>query len=100
MITYLLLNLAFFITLLMFIPTKFKKPPKAWYFTLAGLLVLTAIFDPLIIHFGIVDYDPTKLLGIYWFGAPIEGFFYAVYAACIVPLIWNRIGEKHDKPRV
>lgn len=97
MTTYLLLNLVFFVTLLMFLPKRFAKLPKAWWLTLAGLLLLTAVFDPLIIHFDIVAYDPSKILGIHMFGAPIEDFFYAVYAACIVPLIWNKIGEKREK---
>jgi len=93
MTTYLILNLLFLLTLLMFIPKKFRKPSKAWWIALGGLLILTAIFDPLIIHFDIVDYDPSKILGLRIFGAPIEDFFYALYAACIVPLVWNRLGE-------
>ena len=91
--TYLILNLLFLITLIMFIPKTFKKPPTAWWITLAGLVILTAIFDPLIIYFDIVAYDPSKILGLHIFGAPIEDFFYALYAACIVPLVWNRLGE-------
>jgi lycopene cyclase domain-containing protein len=96
MMTYVFLNLLFLLTLLMFIPKQFKKPPTAWWITLGGLIILTAIFDPLIIYFSIVDYDPTKILGLRFFGAPVEDFFYALYAACIVPLIWNRLGEKKD----
>jgi lycopene cyclase domain-containing protein len=92
--TYLFLNLLFFITLVMFIPKQFKKPPVACFVTLAGLLLLTAIFDPLIIYFHVVDYNPAKILGAKLLGAPIEDFFYALYAACIVPLVWQRLGEK------
>jgi lycopene cyclase domain-containing protein len=97
--TYLFLNLLFFITLVMFIPKQFKKPPVAWLITLGGLLILTAVFDPLIIYFNIVDYSPEKILGLKLLGAPIEDFFYALYAACIVPLVWNRIGENNEKRR-
>ena len=96
MITYLVLNLLFLVTLIMFMPKSFSKPPVAWWITLGGLLLLTAIFDPLIIYLNIVDYDPTKILGITLLGAPIEDFFYALYAACIVPLVWNRLGEKKE----
>jgi len=95
--TYLFLNLIFLITLIAFIPKEFKKIPIAWWFTLGGLLVLTAIFDPLIIYFNIVEYAPEKILGLKLFGAPIEDFFYALYAACIVPLVWNRLGEPRAK---
>lgn len=99
MTTYLFLNLIFLMTLIMFIPSKFKKIPKAWWMTLAGLIILTAIFDPLLIYFDIFHYGSSKILGIKFFGAPIEDFFYAFYAACIVPLIWNRLGEKHEERR-
>jgi len=99
MITYLVLNLLFLLTLAMFIPTKFTKPSKAWWATLIGLITLTAIFDPIIVNLDIVDYTDAKTLGVTFFGAPIEDFFYAIYAACIVPLVWNRLGEKHEKTR-
>ena len=95
--TYLILNLIFLVTLIVFIPTRLKKPPVAWWITLGGLILLTGIFDPLIIYFNIVDYAPEKILGLKLFGAPIEDFFYALYAACVVPLVWNRLGEKNEK---
>ncbi|RWZ78677.1 MAG: lycopene cyclase domain-containing protein [Candidatus Microsaccharimonas sossegonensis] len=80
----------------MFLPKKIKKIPKAWWLTLAGLLILTAIFDPLMIYLQFFQYAPSKILGLTFFGAPIEDFFYALYAACIVPLVWNRLGEKNE----
>ena len=97
MITYLLLNVAFLLTLIMFAPKKFKKPPLAWWMTLYGVFLLTLIFDPIIILLHIVAYNPDKILGFNLLGAPIEDFFYALYAACVVPLIWNRLGEKREK---
>ena len=96
-LTYLILNVLFLITLLMFMPRKFKKPPLAWWITLYGTLLLTLVFDPIIILLDIVAYNPEKILGFNLLGAPIEDFFYAVYAACIVPLVWNRLGEKDEK---
>lgn len=93
MTTYLILNVLFLFTLIMFIPKQLKKPSRAWVVTLVGLMLLTAIFDPLIILADIVNYDSTKILDVRFFGAPIENFFYAVYAACAVPLIWTRLGE-------
>jgi len=95
--TYLVLNLMFLLTLVMFIPRTFKKPPRAWWIALGAVLLLTLAFDPIIIMLEIVAYDPDKILGVMLFGAPVEDFFYALYAACIVPLVWNRLGEKHVK---
>ena len=94
---YLILNLAFLLTLIMFLPRKFGKPSKAWWLTLAIVVGLTAIFDPIIIALGIVAYNPDTLIGLYWFGAPIEDFFYAIYAVIAVPLAWQRIGENHAR---
>jgi lycopene cyclase domain-containing protein len=94
--TYIILNFIFLITLVMFLPKELKKIPKAWWITLAGLIVLTAIFDPLMIFLHFFQYEPSKILGLKFFGAPIEDFFYALYAACIVPLVWNRLGEKNE----
>jgi len=94
MFTYLLLNILFLITLIMFLPNKLQKPPRAWWITLYAMFLLTLVFDPIIILMNVVDYDATKILGFNLLGAPIEDFFYALYAACIVPLIWNRLGER------
>lgn len=53
------------------------------------MLVLTAVFDNLIILAGIVDYDTTKLMGIYVGVVPIEDFAYTVVAVLLVPAIWK-----------
>ncbi len=61
--------------------------------TLLILIVCTAVFDSLIIAAGIVDYDTTKILGIYIGTAPIEDFMYALLAAAIVPALWKGFGS-------
>lgn len=96
MTTYLLLNLAFFVTLGLFVPKRLSPPPKAWYVLLAGMLLLTLVFDPIIIALHIVAYHSDKIIGLRLFGAPVEDFFYALYAACVVPLVWHRLGERHE----
>lgn len=93
--TYLILNLLFLLTLVLFLPKKLKKPSTAWWLTLAIILALTAIFDPLIIAADIVGYNESLILGVKLFGAPIEDFFYAVYAVALIPLIWLRLEERH-----
>jgi lycopene cyclase domain-containing protein len=72
------------------------KPSKAWWTTLIVLLILTAIFDSIIIAAGIVEYSPNKILGIYLGFAPIEDFFYAVLAVIIVPALWNVFETKKE----
>ncbi len=56
---------------------------------LLPMLILTAVFDNLIILAGIVDYDATKLMGIYVGVVPIEDFAYTVVAVMLVPAIWK-----------
>lgn len=100
MMTYLILNVLFLITALMFLPRTIKKPGRNWWITLGVIVVLTLIFDPIIIGLDIVGYDSSKILGVKFFGAPIEDLFYALYAVIIVPLIWHRLGEKpHEHTR-
>ena len=61
---------------------------------LLPMLILTAVFDNLIILAGIVDYDTTKLLGIYFGVVPIEDFAYTVVAVLLVPAIWKAVNKK------
>jgi lycopene cyclase domain-containing protein len=56
--------------------------------SLVILLALTAVFDNLIIGFGLVDYDPSLISGIRVGVAPVEDFAYTVLAAVVVPVVW------------
>jgi lycopene cyclase domain-containing protein len=58
-------------------------------FLLLPMLVLTAAFDNLIIVMGIVQYDVSKLIGLYVGTVPIEDFAYTVVAVLLVPAIWK-----------
>ena len=53
------------------------------------MLVMTAVFDNLIIASGIVDYDYEKTLGIRIVLAPIEDFAYTLVALVLVPSLFN-----------
>jgi lycopene cyclase domain-containing protein len=55
---------------------------------LVVMLVLTAIFDNMIIGFGLVDYDPALISGVRIGVAPIEDFAYTVLAMVVVPVVW------------
>ncbi|HBH77899.1 TPA: lycopene cyclase domain-containing protein [Candidatus Saccharibacteria bacterium] len=89
MTTYLILNLAFLVIAGIMLHRHLKKPSHSWILMLLILLLLTAIFDSMIIAAGIVGYDQGKLLGVYIGRAPIEDFFYALLAAVVVPALWN-----------
>lgn len=96
MATYLILNLVFMAIVVAILRVRpQRKPSRAVVITLATLLVLTAVFDNMIVGLSIVDYDPAKILGIYLGFAPIEDFMYALLAVLIVPVIWNKLGTRH-----
>lgn len=87
--TYLLINLIFLACIAVLFMQHLVKPSKAWWTALIVLLILTAIFDSIIVGAGIVGYNPQKILGIYLGFAPIEDFFYALLAVVVVPALWN-----------
>jgi lycopene cyclase domain-containing protein len=58
---------------------------------------MTAVFDSIIVGLSIVSYDPSKILGIFVGFAPIEDFFYALFACLVVPLLWNGLKAKDKK---
>jgi len=73
------------------------KPTKSWWLALVALLILTAIFDSIIIGLGIVGYTPEKILGLKAGLAPVEDFFYAILAIIMVPALWNVFDTKNKK---
>ena len=92
--TYLILNVLFIAAVLVVFRKHLKKPTKTWWTMLAALLVLTLVFDNLIIWAGIVAYDPSKLLGWYLGLAPVEDFMYALLAAIREPVCGGISVEK------
>jgi len=97
MTTYLILNIIMTLLVATFLRLHGVriKASRALWITLGGLIVLTAIFDNVIVGLNIVDYRLDKILGLYIGVAPIEDFFYAVLAVMIIPAIWHRLGAKH-----
>jgi lycopene cyclase domain-containing protein len=65
---------------------------------LAVLLVLTAVFDSVIVGTGIVGYAPARILGLRIGVAPIEDFAYPVAAALALPALWTLLGPRREPP--
>ena len=65
----------------------------------AGLLVLTAVFDNVMIAVGLFGYRPETLSGLAVGLAPIEDFAYPVAAAVLLPALWRRIRGPEDEKR-
>lgn len=61
------------------------------------MLILTVVFDNLIVLAGIVGYDQTKLLGINVYLVPIEDFAYTIVAVLLVPQLWKAMTKNDSK---
>lgn len=94
MATYLVLNLAFLVLALIVairlngVRSLTSKPRLI---SLAVLLLLTAVFDNLLIAGGIVAYEESKMLGLFVGIAPVEDFFYSLVAVLLLPALWEKL---------
>lgn len=91
MAKYLILNTVFIVLVLLVFRIKPRIPKRVWWITLLIMLILTAIFDSLIVGFDIVGYNLNNISQIYIFKAPIEDFAYTILAVIIIPFIWGSI---------
>lgn len=88
---YLLLNsLVLLIPLVWALVWRRDMFTKRWFLTLAILLLMTAVFDNLIIIANIVAYRPDHILGWHVYRAPVEDFFYTIAVVLLVPLLWGK----------
>jgi lycopene cyclase domain-containing protein len=74
-------------------PIRSKHNPVLLIALCATLLVLTGIFDSLIIALHIVAYNPERILGLRIGKAPIEDFAYTIAASLLIPYLWTRSGD-------
>lgn len=58
------------------------------------LIVMTSVFDNLIIGAGIVAYDDTKITGVMIGLAPLEDFSYTIAGMLLLPAVWNLLRKK------
>ena len=93
MATYIILNLIMLaLAWIVVRPRNIVSRPRM--IALVSILLLTLIFDSIMIAMGLFYYNESKLLGIYLGKAPLEDFFYAVMAVLIVPELWQKFAKK------
>jgi lycopene cyclase domain-containing protein len=93
--TYLALNLTFmFVAFVTLNLVSRKSPWRAIGFTMFWMLLVTLVFDNLIIGLEIVGYDKSKISGILLGLAPIEDFAYTVVAVLAVSIIWTKLTKE------
>lgn len=95
--TYWLLNLVFLVPALsigIIAATRAaRRTPNRHPFariavTLVVVLVMTAIFDNIMIAVGLFGYNPDAISGAFLGLAPLEDFAYAIAAAVLLPGLW------------
>ena len=62
------------------------------------LLVLTAVFDNVLVGTGIVGYGADRISGVLIGVAPLEDFCYTVAAVVLLPSLWSLLGGYRDRP--
>jgi len=97
--TYLLISLPFPILAAVLWVIRRGSAPRQVAVTAivaAVLLVLTAVFDNLMIWAELVGYGDAQRLGLQVGLVPVEDFFYPLFVALIVPAFWP--GRKKQHP--
>jgi lycopene cyclase domain-containing protein len=97
-LTYLALNAVFLLVVaavVLLTVLRSRRAPQAgidWRavaLSAAALLVLTAVFDNVLIALGLVGYDPERISGLRIGLAPVEDFAYAIAAVLLLPSLWH-----------
>lgn len=65
--------------------------------TAAVLVVLTAVFDTVMIAVGLFEYSPAHISGIHIGLAPIEDFSYPIAVAIMLPAIWEFTAKRDPR---
>ncbi len=98
MMTYWLLNLAFLAVVALVALAAFvaHRSPRWRLVGLAAipLVILTAVFDNVLVGVGIVSYDPHRISGVHLGVAPIEDFAYAIAAVVLLPCLWSLLTSR------
>lgn len=96
--TYWLINAAFLaVVALVAIAALLTRRSPRWAavgLAAALVLVMTAVFDNLMIAVGLVAYAPEHISGAFIGIAPLEDFAYAIAAVIGLPSLWSLLGRK------
>ena len=96
--TYLLLDLPFLgVTALVVIAAVLARRAPRWRavgLAAIPLVVLTAVFDNVIVGTGIVAYDPDRISGLRLGVAPVEDFLYPIAAVVLLPSLWGLLAPR------
>jgi lycopene cyclase domain-containing protein len=100
-VTYPLIVIPFLVITLIVTLATVRRPrfgPRMAASAIAAvvLLVLTAIFDNVMIGVGLIDYPEHHLSGLRIGIAPLEDFSYALCAAFLVPAVYTLLHRRAE----
>ena len=68
--------------------------------TAVVLLILTAVFDNVMIAAGLFWYNPERISGAFIGSAPLEDFAYTVAAVLLLPALWMLLGKRSKTGKI
>jgi len=96
--TYWLLNAVFLALVVALAATALvmRRAPywRAIAVTAGILLVMTAVFDNVMISVGLVGYSADAISGAFVGVAPLEDFAYTIAAVVALPCLWTLLGSR------
>ena len=96
--TYWALNAIFLsvVAIVAIVAVVSRRPPRfvAVAVALVVVLLMTAVFDNVMIGVGLVGYDEALISGAFIGIAPLEDFAYAIAAAVLLPSLWSLLGPR------
>ncbi|TQL46724.1 lycopene cyclase domain-containing protein [Homoserinimonas aerilata] len=99
MMDYWMLNFAFLGVVLIVVAAAVgvRRAPRwrAVGITAAAVLIMTAVFDNVMIAIGLFGYNPDRISGQFIGLAPLEDFAYAIAAVILLPCLWRLL----ERPR-
>lgn len=68
--------------------------PTSMVLAAAVLVVMTIVFDNVMIAAGLFRYAPEHLVGVMLWRAPVEDLGYPIAAALLLPSLWHLLGGR------
>ncbi|SIO05133.1 lycopene cyclase domain-containing protein [Agromyces cerinus] len=98
--TYALLSAAFVAVAAVVAAIGWRRAPRghglAVFVSALALVVLTIVFDSIMIATGLFDYADAHIWGVRLGLAPIEDLAYPIAGVLLLSGLWNLMGERAD----
>lgn len=84
---------------LLAVAARVARPGRRWWVCTGAvavlLLVLTAVFDSLMVAADLFRYDESSLIGLRVLLVPVEDFAWPLASVTLLPALWLLLGRRH-----